>query len=87
MGFLLRRLVAYGRWLALGSAAAAAAGVYGILSTRDEIAVLGGVPHVIAWWEPYVWPAVTFIVVGRVLRMALSRAAGVAGETLDRLRR
>ncbi|PIW28023.1 MAG: hypothetical protein COW30_08720 [Rhodospirillales bacterium CG15_BIG_FIL_POST_REV_8_21_14_020_66_15] len=87
MGFLLRRLLVYGRWLALAAATTAAAGLYGVLSTREEIALFGGAPHAIEWWEPYVWPAVSFVVVGRVLRMALNRLAGAATETLTRLRR
>lgn len=87
MFFLLRRLVAYGRWLALAAAMAAAGGVYGVLSSRDEIALFGGTPHVIEWWEPYVWPAVAFTVVGKALRMVLNRAVGAAGETLNRFRR
>lgn len=87
MFFLLRRLVAYGRWLALAAAMAVAGGVYGVLSTRDEIALFGGAPHVIEWWEPYVWPAVAFVVVGKVLRLLLNRVVGAAGDTLNRLRR
>ncbi len=87
MWFLMRQVMRYGRYVAWTVAAAAAAGVYGILSERDEIALFGGEAHVIEWWEPYVWPPVAFVIVSRVLRMTLSRFAGAANETLNRLRR
>lgn len=87
MTFLLRRLLAYGRWVVLTLATAAAGGVYTVLSTHDSIAPLGGEPHVVEWWEPYVWPAVTFLVVGKAGRMAVNRLGLRAGEQLARLRR
>ncbi|MBD3666363.1 MAG: hypothetical protein HUJ16_00260 [Kangiella sp.] len=87
MGFLLRRLMAYGRWVSLAAAAAEAAAVYGILTTREEIVLFGGAPHVSEWWEPYVWPAATFIVVGRILRMVIRRFTASATPHVARIRR
>ena len=87
MGFLLRRLMAYGRWVSLLAAGTAAAAVYGIFTTREEITLFGGAPHVIEWWEPYVWPAVTFIVVGRILRMVIRRFTASATAHVARIRR
>jgi len=86
MWFVMRQVMRYGRYVAWSVAVAAAAGVYGILSVRDEIALFGGAPHIIEWWEPYVWPPVAFVIVSRILRMALNRFAGAANETLNRLR-
>tara|TARA_R110000772_G_scaffold49123_9_gene113068 strand:+ start:14035 stop:14322 length:288 start_codon:yes stop_codon:yes gene_type:complete len=87
MWFLMRQVMRYGRYVAWSMAAAVAAGVYGFLSTREEIALFGGAPHVIEWWEPYVWPPVVFVIVSRVLRMVLSRFAGAANAHMARLRR
>ena len=87
MGFLLRRLLAYGRWVSLAAATSVAGAVYAVLSTREQIAPFGGEPHVIEWWEPYVWPAATFIVVGRVLRMVIRRFTASATAHVGRIRR
>lgn len=87
MWFLMRQVMRYGRYVAWSMAVAVAAGVYGFLSTREEIALFGGAPHVIEWWEPYIWPPVVFVIVSRVLRMVLSRFAGAANAHMARLRR
>ena len=87
MWFVMRHLMRYGRYVAWTAAAASAAAVYGYMSTREDITLFGGAPHVIEWWEPYVWPAVAFIVVGRVLRMMLGRFASAANQHVARLRR
>ncbi|HBC06801.1 MAG TPA: hypothetical protein DC046_04370 [Rhodospirillaceae bacterium] len=87
MWFLMRQVMRYGRYVAWTVAAAAAAGLYGILSVRKEITLFGGEAHVIEWWEPYVWPPVAFVIVSRVLRMVLNRFAGAANAHMARLRR
>lgn len=87
MGFLLRRLLAYGRWVSLAAATSVAGAVYAVLSTREQIAPFGGEPHVIEWWEPYTWAAVAFVVVNRGLRMILGRFAAAAGAHMARIRR
>jgi hypothetical protein len=87
MWFLMRQVMRYGRYVAWTLAAGAAAAVYGYLNTHDQIALFGGAPHVIEWWEPYVWPAATFIVVSRVLRMVLHRFAASANAHVARIRR
>ena len=87
MWFLMRRIMAYGRWIAWMTALGAAGAVYAHLSTREQITILGGEPHIIEWWEPYAWPAVTFIIVGRVVRMVLKRTVGTATAKVARLKR
>ncbi len=87
MWFLMRRILAYGRFLAWTAAMAAAGGAYVFLSTRQEITLFGAAPHVLEWWEPYVWPAVVFIVVGRILRGVLRRTLGAANTHVGRISR
>jgi len=87
MWFLMRQVMRYGRFVVWSMAVAAAGLVYGFLSTRTEITLFGGEAHHIEWWEPYAWPAVTLIVVGRTLRMVLNRTVGAANAHVARIRR
>lgn len=87
MWFLLRQFRRYARFVIWGAALTSGGAVYTLLSTREVIAPFGGEPHVIEWWEPYVWPLVTIVVVSRGLRMVLNLVTAAANAHLARLRR
>ena len=86
MWLLYRIFGAKIRYVVWTLAAAVAAAVYTVLSTRDQITLFDGAPHIVEWWEPYVWPGVAFIVTQRLGAWMVRRTLRQVQDGLNRLK-